>query len=298
MSELPTSSPFTWQQARDGGLTRHRLAEQIRSRSVRRVLHGVYADAATPDNVSSRVAALELVLTPASVVTGRTAAWLHGVDTFEYRELEVLPPIEVCVLPQANRVRRAGVRGRTRDLSPTDVMQLQGVPVTTPLRTALDLGCDLRRSEALAALDGFLRGHAISRAQLSADVPRFHGRRGVIQLRELIGLADADAESPGESFTRLAIVDDGLPPPELQVWVCVEGVPTYRLDLAYPRHRIAIEYDGRDFHDSPEQRARDEARRRWLREHGWTVIVVTKEDFTSEARRRWLDTLRRALRLY
>ena len=143
-----------------------------------------------------------------------------------------------------------------------------------------------------------MRRHGISRRELEREVNRFHGRRGVIQLRELIPLADADAESPGESFTRLAIADDDLPPPQLQVWVCVDGVPTYRLDLAYPHHRIAIEYDGRAFHDSPEQRARDEARRRWLRDHGWTVIVVTKDDFTPGARRRWLDDLRRGLELY
>ena len=114
-----------------------------------------------------------------------------------------------------------------------------------------------------------------------AELERFAGRRGVIQLRQLIEIAHELAESPGESATRLAIIDAGLPPPELQHWVTVNGVPTYRLDLAYPAHRVAVEYDGREFHDSPEQRAKDAARRRWLREHGWTVIVVTKDDLAS-----------------
>ena len=120
--------------------------------------------------------------------------------------------------------------------------------------------------------------------------------RGVIQLRQLIEIAHALSESPGESATRLVIIDAGLPAPELQHWVTVNGVPTYRLDLAYPAHRVAVEYDGREFHDSPEQRARDAARRRWLREHGWTVIVVTKDDLASGSSR-WLDLLARELRL-
>lgn len=293
----PLTSPFTWQQTQAAGVTRFQLDAWIRNRVVRRVLHGVYAWTDVPDDVAMRIAALKLVLTPATVVTDRTAAWLHGVDTFAFRELEILPPTEVCVLPDANRIRRHGVRGRTRDVVPTDLVWLAGLPVTSPLRTALDLGCGLRRSEALAALDGFMRHHAISTPDLTSGAERFTGRRGVVQLRELAVVASADAESPGESWTRMAMLDAGLPRPQLQWWVTVRGVPTYRLDLAYPAHRLAIEYDGREFHESPEQQARDRERRRWLRDHGWTVIVVTKDDFSGVRLDRWLDDVRRALRL-
>ena len=58
----------------------------------------------------------------------------------------------------------------------------------------------------------------------------------------------------------------------------------YRLDLAYPYHRICIEYDGREFHDGPLQQQADERRRAWLRQHGWTVIVVTVDDLKDRAR--------------
>src|SRR5262245_39707723 len=114
----PIPSPFTWKQAEEAGVKRHELDTWMRNRLVRRVLHGVYADTSLADDIALRVAALKLVITPCSVVTDRTAAWLHGVDSFAYRELEILPPVEVCVLPDANRVRRVGVKGRTRDLLP------------------------------------------------------------------------------------------------------------------------------------------------------------------------------------
>ncbi len=296
MHEIPLPSPFTRRQGFAAGVTAHQLRCWTRDGVVRRVLQSVYADAALPDTLLLRTAALRLVTTPSSVVADRTAAWLHGVDTFAYRELEILPPLEVCVLPDANRLRRQGVRGRTRDLAAHDLMAIDGLCVTTPIRTALDLGCGLKRRDALAALDGFMAHHNVTRAQLRAELKRFAGRRGVIQLRQLIEIAHALSESPGESATRLAIIDAGLPAPELQHWVTVNGVPTYRLDLAYPAHRVAVEYDGREFHDSPEQRARDAARRRWLREHGWTVIVVTKDDLASGSSR-WLDLLARELRL-
>ncbi len=68
----------------------------------------------------------------------------------------------------------------------------------------------------------------------------------------------------------------------------VDGVPRYRLDLAYPRAKIAIEYDGEEHHSSAADRRRDEERRAWLRSHGWRVLVLTKNSFSDEAERRWL----------
>jgi very-short-patch-repair endonuclease len=58
-----------------------------------------------------------------------------------------------------------------------------------------------------------------------------------------------------------------------------------------------IEYDGREFHTSPEQRENDRLRRKWLRDHGWKVIVVDKDSFTPEALAAWLLELRTYLRL-
>jgi len=296
MHPIPLASPFTRQQAHVAGVTEHQLRCWNRDRVIRRVLHGVYADASQPDDLAQRTAALKLVVTPNAVVTDRTAAWLHGVDCFAFRELEFLPPLDVCVLPESNRVRRRGVRGRTRDLAPIDMMDIDGLCVTTPLRTALDLGCQLLRPYALAVLDGFMHKHGVTKAELRAELPRFTGRRGVVQLRPLIDIADPLAESPGETLTRLAIIDAGLPAPVLQHWVTVDGVPTFRLDLAYPAHRVAVEYDGEAFHDSPEQRARDAARRKWLRDNGWTVIVVRKGDLVGGSGS-WLTRLAYELRI-
>ena len=75
----------------------------------------------------------------------------------------------------------------------------------------------------------------------------------------------------------------------------VDGVPTYRLDLAYPKAKIAIEYDGEEFHSSAEARAADEMRRAFLRSAGWVVIVVGKHSFADEALEQWIGVLREAL---
>lgn len=296
LHDLP-DAPFTSADARSLGLSRKRLARAVEDGLVRRVVHGVYLRADQTDDVESRAACAALVVAPGSVLRDRSAAWLHGVDVFTYGEHDVLPPLETCVARFRPPSDRRGVDGGTRDLAPEDVMTIHGLRVTTPLRTALDLGCNLTRRDALAALDQFMRVHDLRREQLARGATRFFRRRGVIQLRRLIPLADPRAESPRESWTRLEIIDAGLPAPELQVWIRIGGVPTYRLDLAYPRLRVAVEYDGEEFHDrTDEQKRRDAERRDWLEAHGWTVVVVKNGDFTGAGLERWLGELRRALR--
>jgi hypothetical protein len=296
LNDLP-DTPFTSAGARALGVSRKRLAGAVEDGLVRRVLHGVYLRADQADDVESRAACAALVVAPGSVLRDRSAAWLHGVDVFTHGEHDVLPPLETCVARFRPPSDRRGVDGGTRDLAPEDVMTIHGLRVTTPLRTALDLGCNLTRRDALAALDQFMRVHDLGREQLARGATRFFRRRGVVQLRRLIPLADPRAESPRESWTRLEIIDAGLPCPEPQYWIEIDGAPAYRLDLAYPRLRVAVEYDGEEFHDrTDEQKRHDAERRDWLEAHGWTVIVVKNGDFTGAGLDRWLGELRRALR--
>ncbi len=298
--QLPSSvprGPFTWAEFNSLGLQRAQLNDWLDVRLLRRVLRGVYQRCDESDTPISRARGVALVSQPFAVMCDRTAAWLHGVDTFDFRELEILPPIEAWALRHHPKIRRHGCAGGRRDLAAIDVMDLNGVRVTTPLRTALDLGARLRRGDALAALDGFMRVHGLTRDDYLGLLPRYRRRRGVIQLRQLVAIADGRSESPGESSTRLAILDAGYPDPVPQYWVCEGGIPIWRLDLAYPKHKVAIEYDGVAFHDSPEQRRHDEERRAWLRARGWIIIVVRKGDFEQFARESWLRELGEALRI-
>jgi hypothetical protein len=301
------AGPFTTSQARELGFKEKQLYDLERNRAIRRVFNGVYVPAAVPDTLETRIAAVKLVRKPFVVLRDRTAAWVWGVDTFDYRELEILPPLEFSSLRGHTRTRRKGCDGGIRDLKDVDIVEIDGVLITTPARTAIDLACkDCRRPggrrKALARLDAFMRVCDVTHDDMHKVLLRFRGRRGVRQARSLVPIADPRAESQGESWPRLEILDHGLPAPELQHWVSVDGYPTYRLDMAYPKHRVAIEYDGREFHEGVDEnghdrRERDEARRAWLREHGWTVIVLTKDDFTPAAIERWISQLRSALGL-
>jgi hypothetical protein len=126
-------------------------------------------------------------------------------------------------------------------------------------------------------------------------LPRFRGRRGCTQLRELIEYADPGAESLRESWVRMEIIDAGLPTPQPQLWVRVPELGRRRLDLAYRGRKVAVEYDGDEHHSEDDDVRADDVRREALRRIGWYFIVVRHEDFTPERIDDWLRELRDVL---
>ncbi len=287
--------PFTAKQAQAVGISRASLRLALEEGLVVRLMRSVYLPSDIDVTVHVRAAAARLVIGPTSVVVDRTAAWLWGVDCFRHAELDGLPALESCVLRGHQATERAEVDGVTRDLLPEDWVEVGGVRVTTPLRTAADLGCQLWAPHALGVVDALMRAHGFTRQDLQRLLRRYRRRRGVVQLRAVAALADPRAESPPESWVRWWIVEDGLPCPEPQLWVVLDG-ERVRLDLAYARARVLVEYDGEEFHTSKEDRNHDERRREALRHAGWYVIVVDRTMLTAEARDLWLRELREVLR--
>jgi hypothetical protein len=296
MRTSPPGHPFTSTELPSLGLTHNDIDTMVIAGKVRRVFRGGYVPSDIDDTIEVRAKLAARLLPSGHVMSGRTAAWLYGVDTYAWSEGEDVPAIDACVLPGNDPTDQRGTSGHTRDLSPKDVTEIDGVAVTTQLRTAMDLGCLLKPREAIATLDAFARAHGITADLLMHELPRFRRRRGVRQLRDLAPLVDPRIESARESWVRYDIHVAGLPVPEPQYWVSVEGVPTYRLDFAYPRRRVAVEYDGYDTHErTPEQIEHDRQRRAWLRANGWTVIVIRRGDFSGGRDMRWLRELERAL---
>lgn len=289
MLETP-NHPFRWTDLDTLGIPEFTLRRWLQDGRVRRVLRNVYCPGSMPDDVATRARCAKLTLPDDAVLCDRSAAWLWGVNAFAPDERLELPDLEVAVEPGGNRPRGQGVRGVRRDLVAAEIVTVHGLRVTSPVRTALDLACRRGRWGALAVLDGFMRTCGISGDELTAGLARFGGRRGVTQARDLVPRATGLSESTGESWTRGVIIDAGLPVPTPQFEIAVDGVVRYRLDLAYPQWRIAVEYDGEEFH-GVDRRDDDEARRRWLREHGWCVIVVRKDQLSGAAREDWLVAL-------
>lgn len=270
------AEPFTLAEAGRLGVGRDELRLLVATGAVRRVLRGVYVDAARPDSLDLRVAAVAKVVPPGSVVCGRTAAWLWGIDALAMGAHRVLPDVDAMAPAGTSAARRAGVFGCSGPLPQSDVVRLGSVHVTTPARTAADLARLLSRPDALASLDALLRLPDLDKAAVGDVLARFARHRGVIQARELLELASPLAESPQESRTRLRCVDAGFPTPEPQIVVRrANGAFVARLDMGWRACCKAVEFDGDDHHSDADDQARDRARRQRVEGCGWGVAVVT-----------------------
>jgi hypothetical protein len=173
------------------------------------------------------------------------------------------------------------VRCYQADLSDVDddVVRTAGVACTSPLRTAVDLLRFAPPFIGLASADAFARAAMIGPDAVRAEVERWRGARFIGRARRLAGFIEPLAESPGESWLRLRILDAGFPRPTAQIWVPREEAGAFRLDLGYEELRKGIEYDGEEFHDGAQQRLHDEWRRNRLDgRHGWTVLGAGKGD--------------------
>jgi very-short-patch-repair endonuclease len=164
-----------------------------------------------------------------------------------------------------------------------------GRPATTAAWTAVEVARALRRPRALATLDAALRSGTCDRRQLLDAVSEQHGRRGIVHVRELVPHADPAAESPMESEARLVMLDGHLATPELQYEIVDRSGRMWRLDFAWPLRKLAVEYDGFDWHSDPASFARDRQKRAALMEMDWTVLSIVADD----VRRRPDDLLRR-----
>ncbi|MBF4160486.1 type IV toxin-antitoxin system AbiEi family antitoxin domain-containing protein [Nocardioides acrostichi] len=294
---VPRDRPFTRAEARDCGLKDLTLHRMVEHGWLRRPLKGVYVVGTMADTLDLRCAMLRLVVPDDAYVCDHTAAWLHRGDDALPPNDHLKTPDVSCFRPSGKRVRRGGVLSGERKMTTEDVMEVGGLRVTTPLRTACDVGrLGFNNDIRLHALDMMLATDTFTRERLARETSRFKGMRGVVALRALAALADGGSASFGESALRLRWHQAGLPRATTQIEVERSGGGVYYLDLGLARERFAAEYDGRQWHRDQEQREHDAARRRELRELGWRVQVFAREhvfgrqqDAETRLRTAWSD---------
>jgi hypothetical protein len=282
---LPLEHPFHASTASAAGISRKVLGRLLREGYTRRMLKGVYVAAQTPDSLALRTEALALVVPAEAVVTDWTATWLY-TGLLPPGDHLVVPPVSMFLPAGRGRLRNGLVHSGERAFVRSDLDVVGGFTVTTPVRTAWDIGRFSRRDPAMGGLDGLMR-YGAPRDDMLMGVERFRRQRGVVQLRELAPLADPRAESPAESVVRLRWLDlHSLPRPVPQVPILDDdGRAIYWLDLGVPELRFAVEYDGELFHSTDADRAHDAQRREWIRrERGWIIVPVRRHNVFGPTR--------------
>lgn len=278
MAELINDGfPFTTSQARDLALSPRHLRDGVRFGTLRREFRSVYIDARVPDSRSSRLRAIQLVKPDGAIVCNETAAWLYGLDVRAPGERRALEP-SLLTEHSTTRLVRSGVRGRQAIITSDDIDFVDGVHVTTPVRTVSDLLRRMYRPYALAAADAFAHAGLVAPEAVVEHVAKRKGYRGIVQARSLAMLIEPRTESPGESWQRLRMLDAGFPPPDPQYVVIDDFGREMRIDLPYPELLVGTEYDGREFHTDEMHRALDGDRRAYLSDvYGWQWVIGTRE---------------------
>jgi hypothetical protein len=255
-------------------LAAHLDPGRLRRHDLQRPVHGVRV--AAEDDVTM-VDALALLLRPDQFFSHTTAAGLWGAPLPN----RVREEVHVSTAGSAALMRRPGVTGhRAR----TDVPRTTGfgTRLSTPEQSWWECASVLTVRELVAVGDALVGWAPRTTIDGLAAAIR-PGHRHVRVARAALELVRVGAESPMETWFRLAIVDAGFPEPELNVDVHdAEGVFLGRVDMAWPEQRIAFEYDG-DHHRDQDVFRYDHRRDNGFVVSGWLVVHATALDAARPA---------------
>jgi very-short-patch-repair endonuclease len=273
-----TAEPFIGSEALARGvLNQH----QLRTRH-RLVFPNVYLSKQTQLSLGRRIAAAWLWAGREATIAGLAAAALHGAKWID-------DDVTIELIHPNTRPPR-GVLTRRDALLDGEVTAVAGMAVTTPERTAFDIGRREPHRVAVARLDALTRATSLKRDGVMSVADRHPGVRGLRQLEATLELVDAGAQSPRETYLRLLLIQAGLPRPQTQIPV-ISDEETYYLDMGWEDVMVAVEYDGEQHRNDLLQYRKDIRRLETMERMGWIIIRVVAGDCPAVILRR----VRRAL---
>ena len=277
--------PFTTAQAVQAGLSK----AQLRGREYRMLLRGVHISSRVPYRPSHRTEAALLIHPAGAVATHTSAARVRGApvpaDASEH----------VTVSDRDDRRFRNGVKCHVASLAADEIQVVGRLTISSPHRMFVELAETFDLVDLVVVGDWLVKHKKLTCASLlqyCAERATRHGRRA----REAAAYVRDRVDSPMESRLRMLIVLSGLPEPVVNLEVRDDhGVATMRLDLSYPKYKVAVEYDGRHHVEVVHQWEHDIDRREELDRGEWRLVVVTSKGIYREPART-LDRVWCALR--
>jgi hypothetical protein len=232
---------------------------------------GVYVIAGAPTTERQAVMAALLAAGDGVMASHLTAARLWGLDLPSPDRIDVV----------GRHLRLTGVRShQSGTLVAADAARVGGIRLTSPARTFVDCAKTVAGAELGPAVDDALRRGLVKLADLRRCHERVDtgpGRRPTLAMREVLlerrpGHAPGDSRREADIVRLLARTD--LPAPVLGHRVSV-GRRTYKLDIAWPEVKRAIEFDGWDTHRTFTAFHGDRQRTRRIVAAGWTILPVS-----------------------
>jgi hypothetical protein len=304
---LSRSTYLTTAQLYRSGLTRRGLQAAISDGSLVQSRRGLYVvSAARLDSQWRTQAAQGLARAGAGAVLDRfSAARLLGIAGGP-----AAAPMTIAIPPARNTPAHApGLSVLRTVVNPADIVIVEGLAATSPLRTVVDCARFGDRVSAVSLIESAARQQFLTPEEVDERLNCLNRARGVRSARVAVGLVELASESPLETALRLALLDAGLPSPLLQLRFQA-GAVRGRIDLAYPAELLggapdgryvglAIEADGRGAHEQPSAFDHDRVRQTALEEAGWLVRRFTDQHvrrtagYVAAVAERAIETVRR-----
>jgi very-short-patch-repair endonuclease len=271
----PGHQPFIGTEA----LAAEKLSRHELRRYYRAIMPNVYIDKRLQPSLRQRTVGAWLWSGRNAVIAGAAASAVHGSKWVDDNV-----PVELI---WRNGRAPQGVVTRDELLPESEFQCRDGLYVTTPERTAFDIGRRGSVGSAVAGLDALAAATDFKLRDVLELAANHRHTRGLRQLEKALDLVDAGAQSPKETWLRLLLVRAGFPKPQTQIPVLgADGFPRYFLDMGWRDIMLAVEYDGGQHWTNPRQYADDIARQEYIATLGWTVIRVV-------GRHRAQDVIRR-----
>jgi hypothetical protein len=265
----------------DDGWSDEELSRLVRAGELERLRRGAYVAGTLPADVADvhrlLIRATLAVLRRSAVVSHQSAAVLHGLPLWDTPLDRVHVTREPNAWHHVSRVLHVHVAGLRDD----EVTLVDGIRVTSPIRTALDLARSLPHEAAVVTLDAALYGGLLSHADLRLRLMDIVGTPGSRAAARAIAFADERSESVGESRSRVILHRWGLPASGLQFEVLrSDGSSIGRTDFVWEEQRLVGEFDGRIKYgrllrpgQTPGDAVFEEKRREdEIRDEGWGVL--------------------------
>ncbi|MDT7736028.1 MAG: hypothetical protein QOE12_3202 [Mycobacterium sp.] len=214
------------------------------------------------------------------ILAGFSAAALHGARWID--------PARPATIIDTNRRPAAGVQVWEERIADDEICLVDGMRLTTPARTALDLARRYSPNDAIAAVDALAQAVELKSVEIELLLDRYRGRRGMKGAAAALELIDGGAQSPKETWLRLLLLNARFPRPQTQIAVRNEwGWVDAYLDMGWEDIKVAVEYDGDQHRSSRYQYVKDIRRLEMLdQRYGWLVVRVVSEDRPDDVIRR------------
>jgi very-short-patch-repair endonuclease len=246
------------------GMSAATVQRRAREGSWERLHPAVYLLAGHRLTDEVRVRAAWLWAGEGAAVSGPAAAYWHGM-------LDRAPRIVELTTPRGRSPRcPEGVRVRRRDLPAIDVAGRRDLWLTAPPLTALETAVAL--ADGSAFLDRALQRH-VRFPTLYRAYCRNIGRRGSSAAGRLLVAAADRADSAAERLLVRMLRDAGV-----GGWVLGHPFGPWRIDLAFPRQKVAVEVDGWAWHVDAERFRADRRKQNALVRAGWEPLRYTWHD--------------------